>query len=147
MQIRVARLTESTPDVVGQLNVLIPQLKPSWAPISVTSLAQLIESATRVYVARCQGAVVGLALLVPHRHLPGLRFHVEDVVVDQPFRRRGIATKLLATAMAEAPEDVISFDLRSHAVRRAAHELYSSLGFEASGTTVFRRTVRPLDSA
>ena len=100
-----------------------------------------------MYVARCEGAVVGITLLVPHRHLPGLRFHVEDVVVDEPFRRLGIARKLISTAMAEAPEDVISFDLRSHTVRRAAHALYLGLGFEASDTTVFRRTMRGADPA
>jgi ribosomal protein S18 acetylase RimI-like enzyme len=147
MPIQVARLTEATSDVVEQLNVLIPQLKPLWAPVSVTSLAQLIESPTRVYVARCEGSVVGITLLVPHRHLGGLRFHVEDVVVDTSSRRRGIATRLLATAMADAPEDVISFDLRSHSFRREAHELYVSLGFEASDTTVFRRSVRGSGSA
>ena len=142
MEIQVARLTESAPDVVEQLNVLIPQLKPAWAPVSVTSLSRVIESPTRVYVASCGGVIVAVALLVPHRHLPGLRFHVEDVVVDEPFRRRGVASRLLTFAMGDAPDDVISFDLRSHTVRRAAHALYLSLGFEAGDTTVFRRVVR-----
>jgi hypothetical protein len=46
-------------------------------------------------------------------------------------------------AMAEAPPDVLSFDLRSHRIRRPAHDLYVSLGFEVSDTTVFRRVARP----
>jgi hypothetical protein len=44
--------------------------------------------------------------------------------------------------MADAPGEVISFDLRSHRTRRAAHDLYQSLGFEASDTTVFRKVVQ-----
>jgi ribosomal protein S18 acetylase RimI-like enzyme len=79
---------------------------------------------------------------VPHRHLPGLRYHIEDVIVDAQFRRRGIARKLLIAAMAEVPSDVLSFDLRSHRIRRPAHDLYMSLGFEVSDTTVFRKVAR-----
>jgi len=141
VEIRVARLTGSSPEVVEQINVLIPQLKPAWDRVSIASLDGLIESPTRVYVARCEGVVRGITLLVPHRHLPGLRFHVEDVVVDKRFRRLGIARKMLTTAMADASEDVVSFDLRSHAVRPGAHELYRGLGFEPSDTTVFRRAL------
>ena len=141
MQIQVARLTESSTEAVEQINVLIPQLKPAWDPVSVASLQGLIESPTRVYVACSERVVVGIALLVPHRHLPGLRFHVVDVVVDKPFRRLGIASKLLSAAMADAPEEVQSFDLRSHAVRPGAHELYLGLGFTPSDTTVFRRII------
>jgi ribosomal protein S18 acetylase RimI-like enzyme len=140
--IDVSRLTETSPEVVEQLNRLTPQLKPDWDPITIASLASLLESPTRIYVARVDHVIVGVTLLVPHHHLPGLRCHIEDVVVDQGFRQRGIARALLATAMAEAPNEVISFDLRSHRTRRAAHDLYQSLGFEASDTTVFRRVVQ-----
>lgn len=138
----VNRLTSNSPQVVEQINVLTPQLKPSWGLITAGALAAVLASPTRVYVAQVDDVIVGLALLVPHQHLPGLRVHIEDVVVDERYRRCGIARKLLTTAMAEAPEKVISFDLRSHRLREAAHELYLSLGFEASGTTVFRKTIR-----
>ena len=119
-QIEVARLTESNPEVVDQLNVLIPQLKPAWDPVTVAGLARLIDSPTRVYVARCDGAIVGVTLLVPHHHLPGLRCHVEDVVVCTELRRQGIARRLVSAAMDDAPDEVISFDLRSHSSRRGA---------------------------
>jgi ribosomal protein S18 acetylase RimI-like enzyme len=136
----VARLTTSSPRVVDEINVLTPQLKPSWEPITADGLAAVLESPTRIYVARVDDAIVGIALLVPHQHLPGLRFHIEDVVVDTKYRRRGIARKLLTTAMDDAPSGTISFDLRSHGSREGAHDLYLGLGFEPSGTTVFRRT-------
>ena len=138
----VERLTECTPEVVSQLNVLIPQLKPSWDPITAVGVTSVLDSPTRVYVARAAGVIVGVVLLVPHRHLPGLRYHVEDVIVDARFRRRGIARNLVTVAMDEAPSDVLSFDLRSHRIRRPAHDLYLSLGFEVSDTTVFRKIAR-----
>ena len=141
----VARLTTSLPRDVEQINVLTPQLKPSWEPITTDGLAAVLASPTRVYVARSGDTIVGIVLLVPHRHLPGLRFHIEDVVVDERYRRRGIAKQLLTAAMGDAPVETISFDLRSHRSREGAHDLYLGLGFEPSGTTVFRRVRKPSD--
>jgi GNAT superfamily N-acetyltransferase len=136
----IERLTASSPLVVDQINRLTPQLKPSWEPITLERLEAVLASPTRVYIARIDESIVGITLLVPHHHLPGLRFHIEDVVVDERYRRSGIARSLLATAMGEA-RDAISFDLRSHRIREAAHSMYLSLGFEPSGTTVFRKVV------
>ena len=99
----------------------------------------LWASPTRVYVARAGDVIVGLTLMAPHRHFGGLRFHVEDVVVAAAHRRRGIGRQLLETAVADVPPETVSFDLRSHRVRAAAHGLASDLGFVASDTTVFRR--------
>jgi ribosomal protein S18 acetylase RimI-like enzyme len=135
----VERLTEASEASVADINALLPQLKSSWDAITVGSLDDVLSSATRVYVARVAGAIVGLTLMVPHRHFAGLRFHVEDVVVSAEHRRSGIARRLLEVAMADVPAETISFDLRSHHSREAARGLYESLGFEASDTTVFRR--------
>jgi len=138
-EITVSRLTEATPEAVAQLNHLIPQLKPSWEPITVSGLSELLASASLVFVARCADEVIGVTVLVPHRHMPGLRFYVEDVVVDERFRRRGIARELLTFAMTAVPQGALSVDLRSHPFREAAHSLYLDLGFAPSGTTVFRK--------
>jgi GNAT superfamily N-acetyltransferase len=141
VEIVVERLIQSTRQVVDRINVLIPQLKPAWDPVDAAGLARLLASPTRVYVARCNGTIVGMAAFVPHRHLPGLRYHVEDVVVDEAHRRQGIARALLTAGMRDAPDDVLSFDLRSHPARGAAHALYLDLGFAPSDTTVFRLAV------
>lgn len=55
-------------------------------------LAAVLASPTRVYVAHVGDTIVGITLLVPHHHLPGLRFHIEDVVVDEKHRRRSEAS-------------------------------------------------------
>ena len=141
MQIEISRLTDVTDAAVEQFNALIPQLKPAWDRTSVADLDRLVSSPTRVYVARRHRAIIGVCLLVPHRHIPGLRYHVEDVVVDTAHRKKGIARALLSYAMADAPGEILSFDLRSHEVRRAAHALYVDLGFEPSETTVFRKLI------
>lgn len=136
--VRIERLTESSPTVLEQINRLTPQLKPSWEPITHDRLAAVLASESLVYVARTVDSIVGIVLLVPHHHLPGLTMHIEDVVIDEAYRRKGIARQLLVAAMADAPDEVMSFDLRSHRSRPGAHELYLDLGFEPSDTTVFR---------
>lgn len=118
--------------------MLIPQLKPSWEQLTEAGLAALIASESRVYVARHGGQIVGLTVMVPHRHLPGLRYHVEDVVIAEEHRGLGLGRRLLEFAMEHVPGPVMSFDLRSHASRTRAQQLYSSLGFRPSDTTVFR---------
>lgn len=137
------RLSEPSSEAVSDINRLLPQLKPSWSSITLAELVSVLESPTRVYVARVAGRIVALTLMVPHRHFGGLRFHVEDVVVDEGFRRRNVAQRLIEAAIADAPDEVVSFDLRSNRVRRGAHELYKGLGFEASDSTVFRRLAHP----
>jgi GNAT superfamily N-acetyltransferase len=145
--VQVERLAEASATATAEINALLPQLKPSWGAIGRTDLAEVLSSPTRVYVARVDGVIVGLTLLVPHRHFGGLRFHVEDVVVGAEHRRRGIARRLLATAMADAPPETASFDVRYHRRRAGAHQLYSDLGFVASDTTVFRRVAAGADES
>jgi GNAT superfamily N-acetyltransferase len=137
----IERLVTVDETTVGDINALIPQLKPAWEPVSEDGLTVLLASESRVYVARDGDHIVGLTVMVPHRHLPGLRYHVEDVVVAADHRRRGLARALLEFAMRDVPGTVLSFDLRSHADRTLAHRLYLSLGFQPSATTVFRLDV------
>jgi GNAT superfamily N-acetyltransferase len=139
------RLALVDASVVSDLNLLIPQLKPSWDPLTEPALAALVASESLVYVARHGDRVVGLTVMVPHRHLPGLRYHVEDVVIAQEHRGLGVGRQLLEFAMRDVPGPVMSFDVRSHASRTRAHQLYSSLGFQASDTTVFRLDVGASD--
>lgn len=134
----VERLREIESTTLRDVNALIPQLKPSWKPLSEHDLAELLASDSLVYVARHGRRIVGLTLMVPHRHLPGLRYHVEDVVIASEHRGRGLGGRLLRFAMRDVPGRALSFDLRSHASRTHAHRLYASLGFRASDTTVFR---------
>src|SRR5262245_55747046 len=82
----IERLVVLDDSVRDDVNALIAQLKPSWAPITNGGLTALIASESRVYVGRRDGRIVGLTVMVPHRHLPGLRYHIEDVVVAQEHR-------------------------------------------------------------
>ncbi|CAN5405592.1 hypothetical protein BH18ACT1_BH18ACT1_09320 [soil metagenome] len=139
----IKHLVAADGPTVADVNVLIPQLKPGWEPVAEAGLADLLASGSHVYVARHGDRIVGLTVMVPHRHVPGLRYHVEDVVIAEEHRGAGLGRRSLEFAMQDVPGPVLSFDLRSHASRTHARRLYTSLGFRSSDTTVFRLGVSP----
>jgi len=87
-------------------------------------------------VAEDRGEVVGtlVLLIVPnlsHRGLPWAL--VENVVVDERYRRCGVGRQLMDYATRRAREaGCYRIGLSSDKRRRAAHRFYRALGFEAS---------------
>lgn len=103
--------------------------------------AVLDHQATELLVARLDGRIVGMATLVSVPVPTGLRGHVEDVVVDQSLRGRGIARRLLETMTAmTAAKGMRTLDLTSRPSRESALRLYESVGFERRETNVLRYT-------
>ncbi len=94
------------------------------------------QTGYELMVAECDGEVVGtlVLLIMPnlsHNALPWAL--VENVVVDEKYRRQGIGRLLIEYAIVRAKTAgcyriVLSSDIRRH----EAHEFYRSLGFEAS---------------
>ena len=121
---------------------MIPQLKPDWQPVTADRLAELLASESLVFVARQGGRIVGLTVMVPHRHLPGLRYHVEDVVIDHAPGVSASVDGCSSTRWTASRSVIVRPPIPSPPNR--AHGLYTSLGFVPSDTTVFRLdTPRP----
>ena len=87
-------------------------------------------------VAEEQGEVVGtlVLLIVPNLSHGALPWAVvENMVVDNKYRRRGIGKLLMEYAVARAKETgCYKIQLSSAKRRKEAHRFYRSLGFEAS---------------
>jgi len=87
-------------------------------------------------VAEDEGKVVGtmVLLIVPnlsHNALPWAL--VENMVVDEKYRRRGIGRLLMEYAIAQAKKaGCYKVQLLSNKKRVEAHRFYRSMGFEAS---------------
>ncbi len=118
---------------------LLGQLSSSATFDSDRIRAVLDHEATELLVARLDGRIVGMATFVSVPLPTGLRGHVEDVVVDQSLRGRGIARQLLETmtGMAEA-QGMRTLDLTSRPSRESALRLYESVGFRRRETNVLR---------
>jgi ribosomal protein S18 acetylase RimI-like enzyme len=97
--------------------------------------------ATTLFVAKVDdtGAVVGALTLVMYPLPTGLRAHVDDVVVDDVVRGRGVGEALVRAALDRAVEvGARTVDLTSRPSREAAIRLYERVGFRRRDSTLFR---------
>jgi GNAT superfamily N-acetyltransferase len=104
------------------------------------SFDQLIErSDTLVLVAVSNGALVGYLLASHHGTFfaNGPVAWIEEIMVSESFRRRGVATQLMSSA--EKWASTIPTAYVALATRRAG-EFYLRIGYEESAT-YFRKTV------
>ncbi|MBI4093392.1 GNAT family N-acetyltransferase [Candidatus Kaiserbacteria bacterium] len=91
--------------------------------------------------------IIGIATLVPIRIPIGNSGRIEDVVVSEDFRGKGIGHKLTQRLIQEAQAmGLRHIDLTSSPRRVAANKLYQSLGFEQWETNVYRLNLKPEDS-
>jgi ribosomal protein S18 acetylase RimI-like enzyme len=138
--ITVEIATEVTPRLVQAFARLIPQLSKSSPPPSEGELAEMIAAlATDVLIARDGVDVLGALTLVTFRIPTGVRAWIEDVVVDDAARGRGVGEALnqLALDIARA-KGAKTVDLTSRPSREAANRLYQRIGFLPRDTNVYR---------
>jgi len=129
-------------DLVAALGRLIPQLTSSSPPPTRDELADIVENpSTVLFLARVDGDIMGSLTLAFYRIPTGLKAWIEDVVVDDAVRGRGVGAALNQAALAEArrrgAKDV---SLTSRPSREAANRLYLRLGFVARETNTYRYT-------
>ncbi len=140
---RIVEVTAVTPEVVDSIGQLIPQLSKS-APIPTASELQKLVSAAaaQLLVARDsnqEDRIVGTLTLVLFRIPTGVRAWIEDVVVDESARRRGVGELLCRAAIERAQSaGARNIDLTSRSARKAANRLYQRLGFSLRETNLYR---------
>ena len=138
--VEIEIVSEVTPELVTAFDLLIPQLSSSNPPPTTEELAEIVGSeASRVFVARVGGVIVGTLTLVVFRIPTGVRAWIEDVVVDSSARGAGVGERLNLAAVEEANRrGARTVDLTSRPNREAANRLYRRLGFVERATNVYR---------
>jgi ribosomal protein S18 acetylase RimI-like enzyme len=131
-----------TPELVGAIARLLPQLSTSSpAPTESELAAMLAAPGTRLLLARDgqDGTIVGTLTLVCFRIPTGIRAWIEDVIVDESARGKGVGETLTKEAIRLAHETgARTVDLTSSPSRQAANRLYQRLGFVLRDTNVYR---------
>ena len=127
-------------ELVDAWGRLLPQLSRSASPVTATVLQEIVHSSeTSLLVARVDGLIVGSLTLASFPTPTGRRAWIEDVVVDEAARGRGIGEALTRAAVALARSlGARTVDLSSRPSRAAANRLYQRVGFQARDTTVYR---------
>jgi len=148
--VRVVEATEVTPALLAAFARLVPQLSRS-APVPgarelasiaaspATVLLMAVDAAATGDRAVPAGAYVGTLTLALFPIPTGMRTWVEDVVVDERWRGRGVGAELTRAALERAAAaGARTVDLTSRPSREAANRLYSRLGFRQRQTNVYR---------
>jgi len=131
---------EVTDELEEAFRRLIPQLSSTAAVPGRKELQEMIDSpAVILLMARDEGRIVGSLSLVVFRNPTGVRAWIEDVIVDESARGRGIGEAITHAAIERAREmGARTVDLSSRPAREAANRLYQRIGFELRNSNLYR---------
>jgi ribosomal protein S18 acetylase RimI-like enzyme len=120
---------------------LLPQLSTSRTPPGRAELEELLaDPRTTLLAARSGTEFVGIAVVAMHRKLTHLTARLEDVVVDEAARGRGVGEALVSAGIDEARRlGAPEIELRTSPRREAANRLYPRLGFRPYDSNVYVR--------
>ena len=138
----IVRATAVTDELVSAFERLIPQLKLNASPPTREELGTLLSSTSSILlVARYpdeQADILGMLTLIVYRVPTGIRARIEDVVVDEAMRGKGIGEALVRRALnmaRDAGADGVA--LTSNPKRDVANRLYQRLGFKPWQTNLY----------
>ena len=138
----IVRVTAVTDEVVSAFARLIPQLKLTFPPPDREELERLIASDACILLAARYpdnaADIAGVLTLIVYRVPTGIRARIEDVVVDEPARGKGVGEALMRHALnmaRDAGADGVA--LTSNPSREVANRLYQKLGFKFWETNLY----------
>ncbi len=140
----IQRVSEVNAELMEAMGRLIPQLStarvPTWAEVETLVASQ----ASTLLIAR-DPQIVGALTLVVFRTPTGVHAWIEDVVVDESARGRGIGEALSRAGITLARKlGVNEVNLTSRPSREAANRLYQRIGFQLRHTNVYRYSIEEL---
>ena len=135
----IVQLTEVDEKACAEINAVLRQLSNE-KECTLQSLRNIVESPTsELWVAKEEGKIVGITTLTLAARLSGVSARLEDVVVDEAERGKGIGRSLCEKVIERAKaRGARSVSLTTRPERVAAHKLYEKLGFKRKETDVYR---------
>jgi len=137
----IIEVTELDDSIYKALIMLIPQLSPGSMIPSKEEINEIVKSENcYLFVAKnTSDKIITSLTLVKYRIPTGLKVWIEDVVVDETERGKGIGKLLTLFAINFAKKlGAKSLELTSNPSRIAANQLYQKLGFVKRETNVYR---------
>ena len=138
MDMEIYELTRCDDAVCGQMEVLMRALSAR-CTFSAEKLRAVIDDNNSVLLVASEGGrIVGCATLCVFHSPTGAKASVEDVVVDEEYRGRGLGRELMLGILERARRLApIELHLTSKPARVAANALYQSLGFVHKETNAY----------
>ena len=140
MNIRITICKNLTPKVETALKKLIPQLCPGCEIPTTKYFEEIISDVnSNLFIAEVEEEIIGVLILFINQMLTSKKAWIEDVIVDQDHRNKGVAKQLLNHAISYANQKGVSkIDLTSSPEKIAANHIYQKIGFKKRDTNVYR---------
>jgi len=137
---RIEAATEATQELLDALTALLPQLNPRLEPLSMERLSRVIgDRATTLLLVRDDGGIVGAAAVLVYATPAFVKARIEDVVVDENSRGKGVGDALVRRCIEVARERGAEIvELQSARWREVANRLYPRLGFQLRESNLYR---------
>ena len=132
--------TEVTAELEQALASLLPQLNAALVGPTESELkAILADPSTTLLVARDGGGIIATATVIVYKTPAWMKARIEDVVVDEGARGRGVGEALVTECVNVARKrGARVVELQSGRRRQAANRLYPRMGFEHRESQVYR---------
>lgn len=143
MEIKLIRKSDVSEQLQNQLSELYLQLN---SELKQLPLKTIFKETENLDVAVCfEGNIlIGIAMMAKYKVVSGHKGMIEDVVVSQDHRGKGIGRKLMELLLKRAEEcqlnDVLLF---SGHHRTPAISLYKSLGFTLKNSGLYVKKMKP----
>ena len=138
--IKIEEIVKVDDELLAAMNRLVPQLSNSNSPPDRSALEGMVASDSSILLAAfIDREIVGSLTLVVFSIPTGKRAWIEDVVVDEKCRNKGIGEALNQDAIKIARQlGAKTVDLTSRPSRESANRLYKRLGFLQRDTNIYR---------
>ena len=133
--------TEATQELLDALAALLPQLNPQLKPLTLERLAAVIRdpATTLLLVRGDDGRIAGAAAVLVYATPAYVKARIEDVVVDERSRGKGVGEALVRRCIEVARERGAEIvELQSARWREVANRLYPRMGFELRESNLYR---------
>lgn len=140
--IKIYEVKEFSNDILESIRRLATIEGQNYKELTESDFREILSSSSiSLYVAEDieLNIIVGMVTLVVYR-IPYVRkASMEDLVVDESYRGRGVGTKLIKEVLTQAKNRGASYlDFTSRPRRTAGNNIYVKLGFKIRDTNVYR---------
>lgn len=139
-EVKIKEIKDFDATVVKAVNQLLTQLVTESIVFTDQALREMLASpSSQLFFIYVEDEVAGMLTLGKYISPTGIKYWVEDVVVDSHYRGRSLGRELIDFAIDYVKKQGKStLMLTSRPVRVAANHLYQSVGFQSKQTNVYK---------
>lgn len=137
MEIKVLEKSTIDNNTQNQIFDLFKQLSPNKKQLSLNEILSH-QNSTLLICCFIENTIVGIATIATYKVISGSKGWIEDVVVDEKYRNKGIGRKIIEKILLISKEkDLDEVLLFTEQHRTSALNLYENLGFKQKNSNIY----------